>query len=171
MSRFRTLFLASAALVFAACSDSPSPSAPSDGDELTLQLDESSAAAVTEEGTGSEEATGAKLGSGGRGKRKGVNAEAVLCVDSRWHALCLDVRNGVLRSAAADAIVKTSNRSTRGQLRLNGFLIEVTNRFGPNFRGDEIFATYPGIGIRVFRNDRICHQFPGATPQICGVIR
>lgn len=174
MSRFRTLLLASAALVVAACSDTQSPSTPadpSDANEMTFVLDQSSASATVEDESASGEGSG-KLGTGGRGARKSVQTEAVSCVENRLHALCLDIRRGVLRAAAADAIVNRNNRSTRGQLRINGFLVEVTNRFGPNFVGDEIFANYPpNLGWRVFRGDRVCHQFPGATPQICGTLR
>ena len=93
------------------------------------------------------------------------------CVHNRFHELCTDIRAGFLRGADGDAIVTRFANRTRGQLRLNGFLIAFTNRFGPNFVGDEIFARYRGMRVRVFRGDRICHQFPGAVAQICGVVR
>ncbi len=59
------------------------------------------------------------------------------------------------------------------QYRLNGIILARSGRFGPNFPGDELFANYTvnALNYRVFRGDRICHQFPGVTPQICGTVR
>ncbi len=170
MSRIRTFFLLSAALAIGACSDTQTPSAPSDPtsvDKPTLQLDESVGA--TGDVIGGDEA-GAQLGVAGKGKSQAPHTEAVGCVHNRFHELCIDVRNGVLRAARADAIVNRNNRSTRAQLRLNGRLIAFSGRFGPNFVGDEIFGNYRNLNRRVFRGDLVCSQFPGATPQVCGRI-
>lgn len=173
MPRFGVVTALAVVLALNACSDSPSPSAPSDptvGDALTLQLDESvGPGAAADEAT--TETTGAQLGTGGKGKQEGVTAQVVSCVHNSLHQLCTDIRSGRLRAADGDAVANKNRNSTRGQLRINGVLVAFTNRFGPIFIGDRIFSRYRGLNIRVFRGDRICSQFPGATPQVCGVVR
>jgi hypothetical protein len=166
------LLLASAAVVIGACSDTQSPSAPSDEGELTFVLDESAASAALEsaEPAADDAAGSAQLGTGGPGKNS-VDPMVVSCVRNRVHVLCLNVRAGRLRAADADAVVTRYARWTRAQLRVNGFLLARSGRFGPNFVGEEIFANYRNLNYRVFRGDRICSQFPGATTQVCGVLR
>ncbi len=174
MSRLRTLFLVSAALAVGACSDTQTPSAPSDTDELTLVLDETAGpAAAAEDEVAADQAGGALLGTGGKGKSGGVRSEVVSCVNNAWAQLCTDIRNGRLRAADGDAVVKKSVVSrTRGQLKINGVLRAFTNRFGPVFFRDDIFARYRNLSIRVFRGDRICHSWQGAaSPQVCGTVR
>lgn len=174
MSRLRTFLLLSAALAVGACSDSQSPSAPSDpsaGDALTLQLDESAGPAAAADEAGIDKTGGLLLGTAGKGKGQDVSAQLVSCVHNRYHQICVDIRGGVLRAARADAIVTTSKNRTNSQLKLDGVIIRKSGKFGPNFVGDELFANYSGLNFRLFRGDRICHQFPGVTPQICAVVR
>jgi hypothetical protein len=176
MSKLRMLLLLSAAAMVGACSDTQTPSAPSDDDQLTLVLDASSAAvADADEGVSANLAAGAgEFGTGGKGKSTtGPRAEVVSCVHNAWHELCTDIRNGRLRAADGDAIVKKNFvNSTRGELRINGVLWAWTNRFGPVFFGDDIFSRYRGLNIRVFRGDRICSKFTGnPAPQVCGTVR
>ena len=175
MSRFRAL--AALAVVFAvgACSDTNSPSTPSDpvGEEqLTLVLDETADMVAVDEEGGAVREGGARVAVGGKGKPT-VGAEVVSCVSNAWHQLCTDIRGGVLKTARADAVVRNFRNRTNAQIRLNGFILAKSGRFGPNFPGDDLFANYTvnALNYRVFRGDRICHQFPGVTPQICGTVR
>ncbi len=173
MSPFRMLLLASAVVIVGACSDTQSPSTPVDGEDLTLVLDESSMAAVEDENAPLR-AGAAELGTGGRGKaeRSGVTSEVVSCVSKGLRQLCTDIRSGRLRGADGDAIATKNVFRTRGQLKINGFLVAWTNNFGPVFIGDDIFARYRNLNIRVFRGDRICHSWKGgAAGQVCGVVR
>jgi hypothetical protein len=169
MSHSRALTALAVVLILGACSDSQSPSGPAADNELTLQLDLSSGAVAEE--LAADEAAAAQLGTGGKGKARGVGAQVVSCVRNRVHEFCVDIRSGRIRRAAAEATATRNVNRTRGQIRLNGVLRAFTNRFGPVFRGDDLFANYPRLNIRVFRGDRICHQFPQATTQVCGVIR
>ena len=78
MSRFRVLTALAVALAVGACSDSQTPSAPSNGDEsTTLQLDESAAAAAQEDAVGTDQTGGARLGTGGA---RQVGSEVRCCV-------------------------------------------------------------------------------------------
>lgn len=173
MSRFRVVAALAAVLTVGACSETDSPSAPSQNEELTLVLDESAAAMVeAPEGTEAVRAGGAGIGTAGKGKA-GADPQVVSCVHNAWHQLCTDIRNGVLKTARADAIVKTAKNRTNAQIKLNGVILAKSGKFGPNFQGDEVFANYTvnALNYRVFRGDRICHQFVGVTPQICGTVR
>jgi hypothetical protein len=169
MPRSRALTALAVVLTIGACSDSQSPSGPAENNELTLQLDLSAGAAAEESAT--SEAAAAQLGTGGKGRARGVRTQVVSCVRNRVHEFCVDVRNGRIRAAAAEATATQNVNRTRGQIRRNGVLRAFTNRFGPVRRGDDLFANYPRLDIRVFRGDRICHQFPQATSQVCGTIR
>ena len=174
MSKIRMLLLLSAAAIVGACSDTQTPSAPSDDNQLTLQLDPSSAAVTADDEVSTEQAAGAgQFGTGGKGKQTGPRAEVVSCVHNAWHELCTDIRNGRLRAADGDAIVEKSFvNSTRGELRINGVLWAWTNTFGPVFFGDDIFSRFRGLNIRVFRGDKICSKFKNnPAPQVCGIVR
>jgi hypothetical protein len=83
----------------------------------------------------------------------------------------VDIRRGHIRAASADATAKYAVDRTRGQIRVNGVLVAVTNRFGEIHIGDKLFANYPTLNILVFRGDIVCHQFPKAAPQVCGIIQ
>jgi hypothetical protein len=169
MSRLQLVAALAVALTLSACADSNSPAGPvADGEAMSLQLDQQ-ATAVADSAL-SVEATAPELGTGGKGHR-GVTAATVSCVHNVWQQMCLDIRSGVLRAASADAIVNKNNAVTRGQLKINGFVVAQTNRFGPSFIGDEIFASYTRLTFRVFRGDKVCHTFPGATAQVCGIVR
>lgn len=171
MSRFRTFLLAFAAVAVGACSDTQSPSTPADNtDELTLVLDESADMVAVEEEAEGADVSRALPATAGRGKNT-ANPQAIVCVRKRFHVLCLDVRSSRLRGADADAIVTKFKNRTRAVLRVNGFIVARSGLFGPNFVGDEIFANYRNLNYRVFRGDRVCSQFPGATAQLCGVLR
>jgi hypothetical protein len=170
MSRLQLVALLAVALTLGACADSSSPSAPAtDGDGLTLQLDQR--ATPSDDGVSAETSAAPELGTAGQGHRTGVTTATVSCVHNAWQEMCLDIRSGVLRGAGADAIVNKNNFSTRGQLKINGLLVAQTNRFGPSFIGDEIFASYTRLSFRVFRGDKVCHAFPGATATVCGIVR
>jgi hypothetical protein len=176
MSRFRVASMLSLALVLGACSeDSSSPSAPSETPaetELTLVLDETADMTAVDEEGGAVREGGARPATAGKGKAS-ADPQVVSCVSNAWHQLCTDIRSGVLKAARADAIVRTAKSRTNAQIRLNGVILARSGRFGPNFPGDELFANYTvnALNYRVFRGDRICHQFPGVTPQICGTVR
>lgn len=171
MTRFRVAAALAVVLFAGACSDSESPSAPSPvGEErLTLVLDESAMAAVEDE-SAAVRAGGALPATAGKG-RPSADPQVVSCVRNAWHQICVDIRSGRLRAARADAIVRTAKNRTNSQLRLNGVILARSGRFGPNFVGDELFANYTALNVRVFRGDRLCHQFVGVTPQICATIR
>jgi hypothetical protein len=174
MSKLRMLLLLSAAAMVGACSDTQTPAAPSDDDQLTLVLDASSAALPDEDASVNLAKGAAELGTGGKGKSTtGPRAEVVSCVHNAWHELCTDIRNGRLKAADGDAIVKKNFvNSTRGELRINGVLYAWTNTFGPVFFGDDIFSRFRGLNIRVFRGDRICSKFRNnPAPQVCGTVR
>ncbi len=177
MSRFLAVSSLAFAFVLGACSDASSPTTPTApeapaGGELTLVLDETADMAAVEEEGGAVREGGARAATAGKGKA-GADPQVVSCVRNAWHQLCTDIRGGVLKAARADAIVKTAKNRTNAQIRLNGIILARSGKFGPNFRGDELFANYTvnALNYRVFRGDRICHQFPGVTPQICGTVR
>jgi hypothetical protein len=173
MSRFGAVTALAVALVLGACSDASSPTTPSETpapEEFTLVLDESPEAAAAEEEEAAVRAGGALPATAGKGKAS-VDPQVVSCVSNAWHQICVDIRSGRLRAARADAIVRTFRSRTNAQLRVNGVIIARSGRFGPNFVGDELFANYNALNYRVFRGDRLCHQFPGVTPQICATIR
>ncbi|MEO7987279.1 MAG: hypothetical protein ABI766_12160 [Gemmatimonadales bacterium] len=171
MTRFRTLLLVSAAVAVGACSDTQSPSAPADpgaGGALTLQLDESIGAS---DELATEQAGGASLSVAGKGKSQDVSAQTVSCVHNAWAQICADIRSGRLKAVRADGIVKTAKSTTFSKLLLDGVIITKSGKFGPNFRGDHLFANIHPLNVKVFRGDRLCHVFAGTVPQICAVIR
>ena len=167
MSRSRALTALALVLTISACSDSESPLGPTDDHQLTLQPDQSVGVA---ENLATPDAGAIQLGSGGKG-REGVRAQTVGCVHNRFHEFCVDIRRGHIRAASADATAKYAVDRTRGQIRVNGVLVAVTNRFGKIHIGDKLFANYPTLNILVFRGDIVCHQFPKAAPQVCGIIQ
>lgn len=172
MTRFRTLLFVSAVLAVGACSDTQSPSAPADpgaGDALTLQLDQSTAA--DDEASAPEQAGGALRSAAGKGKSQDVSAQTVSCVHNAWAQICADIRSGRLKAVRADGIVKTAKSTTFSKLTLDGVVITKSGKFGPNFRGDQLFANIHPLNIKVFKGDRLCHVFAGTVPQICAVIR
>ena len=180
MSRMRMLSALAAALVIGACSDTNSPTAPSEpagGEQLTLVLDETADMVAVDEEGGAVRQGGARPATAGKGKAS-VDPQAVTCVSNAWHQLCVNItgtnnNNFVLRTARADAVVRTAKFRTNAQIRLNGFILAKSGKFGPNFVGEDLFANYTqaALNYRVRRGDRICHQFPGVTPQICGTVR
>jgi hypothetical protein len=176
MSRTKMLSALAAALLIGACSDTNSPTGPAEqpvaGEELTLVLDETADMVAVDEEGGAVRQGGARPATAGKGKAV-ADPQVVSCVRNAWHRLCTDIRNGVLKAARADAIVRNFKNRTNAQIRLNGVILARSGKFGPNFPGDELFANYTvnALNYRVFRGDRICHQFPGVTPQICGTVR
>ncbi len=173
MSRLGVATALAVVLTLNACSDTSSPSAPSDptgGSDavLTLQLDPSAAA---DDESAPEQAGGATLSVAGKGKTQDVSAQTVSCVHNNWAQICADIRNGRLKAVRADGIVKTAKATTFSKLVLDGVIITKSGKFGPNFRGDQLFANIQPLNIKVFKGDRLCHVFVGTVPQICAVIR
>ena len=170
MSRFRLVAVLAAALTFAACSetDSPSsPSAPSDNETLTLQLDESADMAAADEESGADLSV-VPTGNADSGKAS-ANPQFIACIENRVHVLCLDIRNSRIRASSARATATKFANRTRGVLKVNGFTVVRSGNFGPIFRGDDLFADFT-LNYRVFRGDRVCSTFPGATTQVCGTL-
>jgi hypothetical protein len=177
MSRLGVAAALAVVLTLNACSDTSSPSAPSDpaagGDAvLTLQLDPSAAA---DDENAPEQAGGAMLSEAGKIQSQDVSAQTKSCVHNNWAQICAEItgpsNNLRLKSVRADGFVKTAKSTTYSKLTLNGVVKTKSGKFGPNFKGDHLFANIHPLNIRVFRGDRLCHVFVGTVPQICAVIR
>jgi hypothetical protein len=172
MPRFRVLAALVAAVALGACSDSQSPTSPSEsqsGDELTFTLAPSNGLDLADTDSDADDASVPVQGDAGRGKPP--IPQLITCVANDFHTFCINIRNSRLKSARADAEVTRSRASTRGQVFLNGNKILQTNSFGPVFPGDDIFAIYRNLNIRVFHGDVLCHRFKNnPTPPICGLL-
>ncbi|MBA2565923.1 MAG: hypothetical protein H0V09_10960 [Gemmatimonadetes bacterium] len=158
MQRLLVLAMLCSTLVLGACSESQSPSEPSDGSEAGALANVQSGSGgldLASETDASTEGTGTiSVGSAD------AATEAVTCQQIGSHRVCLThrPRNGGLLIQQVDARGRLRFQTcTRGQAFLNGLRYSQTNAVC-GFAGNVIFATHPR-DVQTFRGDRVCHRW------------